>query len=294
MQQNTIEWLKWRKGGIGSSDAGIIMGVSEYMTPLQLQEQKMDQSEPEEDHPNFIQAKGHRLEPKARSTVELRLGINFTPAVLVMADFDFMRASVDGRSDDRKQVMECKYQGKDAHARAGNEEMSPRRRVGERYWPQVQDILLVSGAEVLHFVSIGDCDTVHNFEVKPDKEYQALLLKECSKFWQAVKDRKPVGLTDRDFKSLKRGAALIQKWKRTKLKAEEFKDKLEDVRREILELAVDQGHARYLIGGVVISKQFKIGNVEYKNVPELKGVELDQYRKKGTSSWKIEAKRGGK
>jgi len=203
-----------------------------------------------------------------------------------------MRASLDGRSDDKRQVMEVKYQGKDAHARTGDPNLSPRRRVGERYWPQVQQALLVSDAEVLHFVSIGDCDTVHNLEVKPDREFQTSLLKMCTQFWQAVQDKKPVALGDRDYKALKGASALIQKWKRLKLKEAEVKDKLEDVRREILELADTQGHARYLVGGVVISKQLKVGNVDYKKVPQLDGIDLDQYRGKGSSGWKVEKKRG--
>ena len=40
MEQKSEEWLDWRKKGIGSSDAPIIMGVSPWKTPFELWEEK--------------------------------------------------------------------------------------------------------------------------------------------------------------------------------------------------------------------------------------------------------------
>lgn len=60
---NHDEWLEARKGGIGSSDAGTIMGASPFSTPLKLWRQKMG------------------LEPPVQENRAMRFGHVFEPAV---------------------------------------------------------------------------------------------------------------------------------------------------------------------------------------------------------------------
>ena len=45
MEQEGFEWHKWRMGGIGSSDAPVVMGVSPYKTIEQLYLEKTGQGE---------------------------------------------------------------------------------------------------------------------------------------------------------------------------------------------------------------------------------------------------------
>jgi putative phage-type endonuclease len=59
------DWLEFRKGGIGSSDAPIIAGVSPYSTPYQLWEIKTRRKT--EWIGNFATRRGHAVEPKARA-----------------------------------------------------------------------------------------------------------------------------------------------------------------------------------------------------------------------------------
>ena len=73
MEQNTTEWLNYRREGIGASDASIIMGKSKYKTIQELWEEKTGLVEPD-NKTNFIQKKGHDLEIKARYFIELETG----------------------------------------------------------------------------------------------------------------------------------------------------------------------------------------------------------------------------
>ena len=38
LEQGTYEWLEWRMGGLGASDAPVVMGVSPYSTSRTLWE----------------------------------------------------------------------------------------------------------------------------------------------------------------------------------------------------------------------------------------------------------------
>ena len=42
------EWLKWRRMGIGGSDASVIAGVNPFRSVFQLWKEKTGQAEPEE------------------------------------------------------------------------------------------------------------------------------------------------------------------------------------------------------------------------------------------------------
>lgn len=56
------QWLEERKKGIGGSEAGAVMGVSKYDTPLQLYRKKLGLDPPEPE--NEAMRLGHELEPK--------------------------------------------------------------------------------------------------------------------------------------------------------------------------------------------------------------------------------------
>ena len=70
IEQGTKRWLEERMSYIGGSDAPIIMGVSPWKTPYQLWEEKMGNVVEDKDK-EFIFARGHRMEDKARRIFDL-------------------------------------------------------------------------------------------------------------------------------------------------------------------------------------------------------------------------------
>ena len=80
LQQNTNEWLEFRRNKIGSSDAPIIMGKSPWKTPHQLWEEKMGIKD------SFFESqamrRGKDLEPEARTAFEEQTGLVMWPDVL--------------------------------------------------------------------------------------------------------------------------------------------------------------------------------------------------------------------
>ncbi len=66
-------WHEWRRGGIGSSDAAAIMGVSPWRTPKEVWEEKVYGTSVIID--NSAMARGRELEPIARTWFEETMNV---------------------------------------------------------------------------------------------------------------------------------------------------------------------------------------------------------------------------
>ena len=286
------EWLKWRKEGIGSSDAGIIMGVSPWKTPLQLWEEKTSDGEPKEES-SYITDMGNDFEPKVRSLYEFVSMKSFPVGLFVMDGFPFIRASLDGISEDKTEIIEIKLMGKE------DWENAQRGIVAEKYFPQIQHQLMVTGAGVcwnlcylyekgVKEVSVEKLVAV---PVYPDKGYQQKLIQEEIKFWDMVEKKKPPVPSDRDYKALRVDGltAKAKKFVSLNEKIDKLQAEADAIKAEILAEAEKANHPRLTVGKLKIAQISKVGNVNYKSIPELKGVDLEKYRGKGSVYWKVTA-----
>ena len=69
LKQNSPDWTQWRQGGVGSSDAPVVMGDSRWMTRRSLWEIKTRRSkQPERD--DLALRRGRALEAAARRAYE--------------------------------------------------------------------------------------------------------------------------------------------------------------------------------------------------------------------------------
>ena len=73
MQQNTEEWLEFRRDKIGASDAPIIMGKSPWKTPHQLWEEKIGVRT--SSYETAAMRRGKDLESEARKHFEQQTGL---------------------------------------------------------------------------------------------------------------------------------------------------------------------------------------------------------------------------
>lgn len=290
--QDRNEWLKWRHKGIGSSDAAVIMGVSPWKTPLELYEEKILPEPPAQTGNTYIMDKGNRMETKIRAHFEFMMGRSFAPKLFAMEKFPYILASLDGYDETMCEQIEIKMCGKDDFAN------SLKGIVPEKYIPQIDHQLMVSGSTLCHYVcywmneEIKDesihADRFHSIECRPNKERMSALLEAEVKFWTQVENKTPPPLSDKDFKMLKGMAKEANKFRRLKLKAEGLKIEIETAREALIAAAELAGHPRLTVAGLKISKMTRAGQVDYKTVPQLKNVDLNKYRKAGTTFWEIE------
>jgi len=187
-----IEWLAWRRAGIGASDAPTIMGVSPWGTPYKLWCDKTGLT-PLVDSNSWATDRGNELEPMARADYELMHGLDMPVVLAAHAEYPFLRASLDGYNAEHKIILEIKCPGAADHASAAGG------KVPDKYFPQLQHQLLVTGAAKAHYYSF-DGRKAHLVEVLPDHSYIQGLLKKELAFWQCVTDKTPPPFAKDDFK----------------------------------------------------------------------------------------------
>lgn len=271
MKQGSGSWLEWRRNGIGSSDAPIIMGVSPWNTPYGLYEEKAGLVEVK-DEPNFAMARGIELEPKARAHYELMSDIDMPPVCIEHGKYPFLRASLDGFNSNTKRILEIKCPGKEDH------ETALSGKVPEKYIWQLRHQLAVAEADQVDYFSFdGERGVVVPFY--RDLEEEKKLLEAELAFWEMVQSKKPPEMTERDFHKPrdKELSDLCKQWSQLYTLEKDLSVKLEAIREQIIAKTT---HARTLCGGVKVVKFSQKGNVNYKAIPELKGIDLEQYRGK--------------
>lgn len=271
------DWKKWRSEGLGASDSPAIMGVSPWKTRYQLWEEKAGLVVPD-DQGNWATKRGNELEPKARAHYELTYGIEMPIAFVEHKTYPFIRASLDGYNEAQSIVLEIKCPGKDDH------DLAKQGKVPEKYYPQLQHQLLASGAAKVHYYSFDEV-SAHLVEVLPNAEYCQKLLNELIIFWGMVQTKQAPELEDRDFKKVKdiEAIALLARWNDTKREIENLEEQESDLREKILEKLGH--HSRWKHDSTTIYKAFRKGTIDYAKIPEIKNLDLEQYRKKGSETW---------
>lgn len=278
---NNESWHQWRRAGIGSSDAATIMGVSPWRTPYQVWQEKVYGNSEQLD--NSSMARGRELEPVARAWFENHMNVSVFPKNKEHQEKSFIRASLDGIDMEGRVLVEIKCPNKDDHRIAING-MIP-----EKYIPQVQHQLLVTGLEGMYYLSFDGSDGAI-VEVARDNAYIESMLAEEQKFWDLVLAKKAPELTERDFIPMegnKDWNAWSESWLsvNTQLKALEEEEK--HLRSVMITLAGDRNASG---NGVKISKSMCAGTIDYKQImsdhPE---INWEAYRKKPFNKWTFRA-----
>lgn len=279
LDQRSNSWLAFRGKGIGSSDAAAVLGVSPWKTAFQLWEEKTGKTK-KEFTPNWAMERGNQLEPKARAAYELLHDADMPPVCMTHDKYEFMRGSFDGHNCELSRDLEIKCPGDKDHeeALAGS--------VPEKYIPQCQHLLMVSGSKELHYFSYhpdfpqGKRSAL--VIVKPDLEFQGKLLNAEIEFWEKVQSEIMPELTKKDFQELDspEHIALFNKLRLAKIKSDEAHAAYEEIKKLIID-AIE--YARVRCAGVQMIRATRKGSIEYSKIPELQGVDLEKFRKKPTS-----------
>jgi len=163
LRQNTPQWHRWRREGIGASDAPVIMGETPFKTPHTLWSIKTGRMQ--EQPAGAAARRGRELERFARHAYERETGIRVEPLCLVHEELEWMRASLDGLSFDGATLVEikCPLSLRDRLS-------AERGRVPSQYHAQLQHQLEVSGAQRAHYWSFHGTKGVL-IEIRPDRVY---------------------------------------------------------------------------------------------------------------------------
>ncbi len=271
--QGTPEWLALRKTKVTATDAVIIMGLSPWKTRTQLYHDKLSSEPPMA--PTARMQRGVDLEPVARDLFCMSTGHKMVPKVVIK---DWAMASLDGIND-WNEILEIKCPGEKDHAIALSG------KVPEYYYPQLQHQMYVCDSDKVFYYSFDGFDGV-TVTVERDDKYIAKMIEEEYKFYQCLMNRTPPEPQEGDY--IERNDDL---WKQCALRwiditsqIKELEESEAEYRKQLIFLS---GESNTKGGGISLCQVPRKGNIDYAKVPELKGIDLDKYRKESTTNWRI-------
>lgn len=274
--QDTQEWEQFRLQKIGASDAPIIIGISPWKTPFQLWLEKTRQSISTQ---NQAMLRGKTLEETARRAFEKETGLIVFPRVAKSRDHEWMIASLDGVDLEEKVIVEIKCAGEADHAQA------KQGKVPEKYYPQLQHQLAVTGLEKNYYYSFDGNEGVI-VEVARNSQYIEKLIVEEKKFMECVLTQSPPTLSAKDycFRDDSDWNERAQKWLQKKQELESIEQEEKKLRDELIELA---NHQNTQGSGIRLTLSMRKGTIDYRSIPCLKELDLEKYRKPSSRVWSL-------
>jgi len=288
--QRSPEWLKWRRGKITATDACVLMnGIHFGKTVLDLYNEKTNDLEIP-DSSNFAMRRGVELEPLALAKFEEETGYLMTPRVMTDFFTPWRSASLDGYEIEGKCAVEAKCPGKEDHA------LALKGIVPEKYIPQLQHQMLVTGLEEIYYMSYVSDSDFTIFTVKKDHDYTQRLITAELEFWKRIQDRNPPEPTDRDYQEITSaewenlsnqyaGLCTVEKDYKCKLES------IESIKNEIKDKLLLLSNNRSAYGaGIKLSKVVRRGHFDYAAIQNAVGFDLEPFRKPSTEYWKVSFK----
>lgn len=276
-QQNTDEWLELRRSKIGASDACVVMGVSPWATPYSLWEEKVGLRPSR--LPTKSMQRGNALEEKAREAFTKMTNIVVFDQVVFHQDYHWMMASLDGIDLEGKNIVEIKCPGPDDHDMAFNGH------VPDKYYPQLQHQMEVTGLDQAYYFSF-DGENGIVLKVNRNQPYIDKMIDKELEFYRCMCELEAPKLSERDYvekdDNLWRNAA--QQWRDIQQELVSLQAREEEVRASLIHLS---GNTNCKGCGIKISRNIRKGNIDYKSIPELQGMDLEPYRKANIESWRI-------
>lgn len=277
IEQGTPEWHALRKIKITATDASIIMGASHWKTRIQLYHEKLSNDPPFP--PNERMQRGIDLEPVARELFNLKTGLNMRPAVVINPYYPWMMASLDGLSECGQYSLEIKCPGEKDH----NEALAGK--VPAHYFPQNQHQIKCVNPKIHFYFSFDGMDGPI-IEVKKDDGYIEKMLIEEKKFYECLINNIPPEPEEDDY--IEREDDIWEQcalqWRLVSENIKKLEKQEEDLRKQLIFLS---GESNTKGSGISLCHVIRKGNVEYAKIPQLKGVDLDKYRKESITSWRI-------
>jgi putative phage-type endonuclease len=181
---NRAEWKEARRGGIGGSDAAVVLGVSPWKTPLELYLEKRGEG-PEVEENEYMRW-GNLLEPVIRQRYAdvTGMAVAVPDEILKHPKHPFMIANVDGLLPDRVLEVKTSRTGQ-GWGEEGSDE------IPQPYLAQVTHYMSVTGRELADVaVLIGGSD-FRIFSVELDRELEHMMIEKEQEFWKMVESETP-------------------------------------------------------------------------------------------------------
>ena len=277
LAQGSPEWHAYRQSRRNASESAAVLGLSPWMTPYQLWLVKTGRTETRVTH---AMQRGTDLEPLARAAYEDQTGLVMQPLVL---EADGYSASLDGMTLEGDLVLEIKCPLRGTRSDLWQDVQSGQ--VPAYYGIQVQHQLMVSGANLAH-LWVFDGSKGILLAIQRDATVMERIRAGWDEFQQYLAGDIPPPLTEADtvMRHDAAWATAAAAYTQVKRDANALAERLEAARQALVALAQ---HPKEQGAGVSVTRFWKQGNVDYKKVPQLQGLDLSPYRGKARQEVRI-------
>lgn len=280
MQQQSEEWLAFRKGKLTASKAPIILGLSPYASPFQLWEEELGLREPQKSTPHM--AAGLAIEDEARGWFYIKTGIGVAPKVVSHPDNPLFIASLDGISRDNQVILEIKKNNKEFH------EMARSGIVHSSHNAQMQHQIYVCSLSECYYLSYRKDDEIL-LRVNRDNDFIKDMIEKELAFKAMVDDLISPPLTEKDYEDLSHDTQLEDMFKMHDHYAhtvKKFQEKADHMKNLIKTRA---GERNVRTAQFKMSKYTVKGRVDWETFREQECpfADVDKYRKTETVSFRI-------
>lgn len=267
--QGSAEWHALRADKDTASFASIVMAASPY-TKRSKALWNAAHGIVEEGN-EFIYVKGHAAEDGGRPIMEVKLGVELYPITCVLGRY---LASLDGAPMDHSFVWEHKLWSK-ALAEAIADGTPPEHHL----WQLDHQMMVTDTERACLTTSDGTADNMVSCWVARDESRIRRLEEGWEQWHHDLADL--MKQTNGDMPQLERA------YLAAKTVADDAKVDLDAAKAALIAHAEGMGVESCAGEHVTVSKIVRTGNVNYKKIPELEGIDLDQYRGKSSTYWSV-------
>jgi putative phage-type endonuclease len=191
------EWLALRRGGLGSSDAAAVLGVSSFKSPLNLYAEKLGLAEPEAE--SQAMRWGKLLEATIAGEYARETGrAVYHPKVLLQHEkHEFMLATPDRFATLEQGVLLVEIKTAGAFKADDWAEEPPL-----EYQVQVQHGLAVTGFDLASLVVLIGGQRLLWVDLERNDRFIAVLIEREREFWERVQKLEPPAATGADKETL--------------------------------------------------------------------------------------------
>ena len=285
MEQLSPEWFEARRGKLTGSNVGAALGLNPWKTPEDLIRQMVREYHGEklDFTGNAATEYGHQHEPLALMDYLGKTGNHVEGcSFFVHPEHDWLGASPDGLiGEDGLIEVKCPFglrNKKPPEFKSAEEQ--------PHYYAQMQVEMHCAGREWVHFYQWapgGDrIETVRISETWWDESFPRLC-KFYDWFLREIENTAHLEPKEKEINTF-HAQKLVQEWDSLTATIDDAQARKKEVLSELVQLSKERNT---VIHGRKLTLVERKGNVNYKKIPELQGVDLEQYRGATTTFWKL-------
>lgn len=287
MEQRSEEWFEARKGKLTGSNVGAALGVNPWKSPEDLIRSMVREYHGAESEfsGNIATEYGTLHEPLATMEYMGKTGNHPEECgFFVHPEHEWLGASPDGLIDDDGLIeIKCPF---GLRSKTGKNLVFKTPEQQPHYYAQMQVEMACSGRSWCDFYQwTPNGDTVYRVDFNPN--WWADNLPKMKEFydWYLSELDNPDHLTPKQVEiNTLATKTLLDEYDQVCATIEDATARKKELLSEIISAAKERDA---VIHGRKLTKVERKGNVQYAKIPELKSIDLEQYRGKPTSFWKL-------